>query len=313
MNKIQSHEEASVSISCPYESQDKNNLKYLCRGKQPSTCLQQAVITSDNTQNRRFRLTDDKTTRFTVNIASLTLEDSGLYLCGVHRNTGLDVFTAVELKVKEWCCVKSKNMSGIVGRAVTLQCPYPPQHQNNRKFLCKGDKHNSCTDMMNQSRVTLHNDLNRAFLVTIKDLEAGDAGTYWCGSDAQWSVGTYTKIHLSVDSPQLTTISTSTEGVTPPSPSVLDAGLYVVLPVSAVLLLIMASVLVIVYKHKCSKDRGDRSKPKTVDPQGVVDSEDLYENHDAVVKMKRYHPDDTDEDQPDYKDVSSEQIYNNEF
>ncbi|XP_041837790.1 polymeric immunoglobulin receptor-like isoform X2 [Melanotaenia boesemani] len=290
MNKIQSHEEASVSISCPYESQDKNNLKYLCRGKQPSTCLQQAVISSDNTQNRRFRLTDDKTSRFTVNIASLTLEDSGLYLCGVHRNTGLDVFTAVELKVKEWCCVKSKNMSGIVGRAVTLQCPYPPQHQNNSKFLCKGDKHNSCTDKTSQNRFTLHNVSSSSYLITIKDLEAGDAGTYWCGSDAQWSVGNYTKIHLSV-----------------------DAGLYVVLPVSVVLLLIMASVLVIVYKCKCSKDRGDRSKPKTVDTQGVVDSEDLYENHDAVVKMKRYHPDDTDEDQPDYENVSSEQIYNNEF
>ncbi|XP_041838373.1 polymeric immunoglobulin receptor-like [Melanotaenia boesemani] len=196
VNKIQSHEEASVSISCPYESQDKNNLKYLCRGKQPSTCLQQAVITSDNTQNRRFRLTDDKMSRFTVNIASLTLEDSGLYLCGVHRNTGLDVFSAIELKVKEWCCVKSKNMSGIVGSAVALQCPYPPQHQKNRKFLCKGDKRNSCTDMMSQSRFTLHNGSSSSYLVPIKDLEAGDAGTYWCGSDIQWSVGNYTKIHL---------------------------------------------------------------------------------------------------------------------
>ncbi|XP_041837782.1 polymeric immunoglobulin receptor-like isoform X3 [Melanotaenia boesemani] len=315
VNKIQSHEEASVSISCPYESQDKNNLKYLCRGKQPSTCLQQAVITSNSTQNRRFRLTDDKTTRFTVNIASLTLEDSGLYLCGVHRNTGLDVFTAVELKVKEWCCLKSKNMSGIVGRAVTLQCPYPPQHQNNRKFLCKGDKHNSCTDMTNQSRFTLHNVSSHSFLVTIKDLEAGDAGTYWCGSDAQWSVGNYTKIYLSVEYQQetITVEIFSINSSHVPGKPFEDAGLNVVLPVSAVLLLIMASVLVIVYKRKCSKDRGDRSKPKTVDTQGVVDSEDLNEIHDAVVKMKRYHPDDTDEDQPDYKDVSSEQIYNNEF
>ncbi|XP_041837791.1 polymeric immunoglobulin receptor-like isoform X3 [Melanotaenia boesemani] len=281
MNKIQSHEEASVSISCPYESQDKNNLKYLCRGKQPSTCLQQAVISSDNTQNRRFRLTDDKTSRFTVNIASLTLEDSGLYLCGVHRNTGLDVFTAVELKVKEWCCVKSKNMSGIVGRAVTLQCPYPPQHQNNSKFLCKGDKHNSCTDKTSQNRFTLHNVSSSSYLITIKDLEAGDAGTYWCGSDAQWSVGNYTKIHLSVEYQQET---------------------------------ITVETFSINSSHVPGKPfEGDRSKPKTVDTQGVVDSEDLYENHDAVVKMKRYHPDDTDEDQPDYENVSSEQIYNNEF
>ncbi|XP_018535330.1 polymeric immunoglobulin receptor isoform X1 [Lates calcarifer] len=99
---IQSYEGGSVSISCSYESEDQNNLKYICRGKQPSTCLQQALITSDNTQNAQFRLTDDKESRkFTVNITSLTQEDSGSYLCGVHRNTGLDVFSAAELEVKD--------------------------------------------------------------------------------------------------------------------------------------------------------------------------------------------------------------------
>ncbi|XP_018535327.1 CMRF35-like molecule 3 isoform X1 [Lates calcarifer] len=98
---IQSYEGGSVSISCSYESEDQNNLKYICRGKQPSTCLQQALITSDNKRKGRFRLTDDKESRkFTVNITSLTQEDSGSYLCGVHRNTGLDVFSAAELEVK---------------------------------------------------------------------------------------------------------------------------------------------------------------------------------------------------------------------
>ncbi|XP_050926245.1 uncharacterized protein LOC108885456 [Lates calcarifer] len=79
----------------------RNNLKYICRGKQPSTCLQQALITSDNKRKGRFRLTDDKVSRkFTASITSLTQEDSGSYLCGVHRNTGLDVFSAAKLEVK---------------------------------------------------------------------------------------------------------------------------------------------------------------------------------------------------------------------
>ncbi|XP_018520376.2 CMRF35-like molecule 3 [Lates calcarifer] len=34
---IQSYEGGSVSISCVYNSQYRNNLKYICRGKQPST------------------------------------------------------------------------------------------------------------------------------------------------------------------------------------------------------------------------------------------------------------------------------------
>uniref|UniRef100_A0A3B4F871 Immunoglobulin V-set domain-containing protein n=1 Tax=Pundamilia nyererei TaxID=303518 RepID=A0A3B4F871_9CICH len=89
------------SIVCPYESRYQNNPKYICRGNRPSTCRQQALITSDNKQNGRFRLDDDKLLgTFTVNISSLTKNDSGSYLCGVQRNSDLDVFSAVELKVK---------------------------------------------------------------------------------------------------------------------------------------------------------------------------------------------------------------------
>lgn len=100
----------------------------------------------------------------------------------------------------EWCCVKSNQLSGLVGSPVTMQCPYPPQHRDNRKFLCKGDHRNICTDIVtSQSRFTLQEDVSSSsFLVTITEVRAGDAGTYWCGSDSQWSVGNYTKIQLTV-------------------------------------------------------------------------------------------------------------------
>ena len=99
--KVGDYEDSSVSISCSYQSEDENNLKYICRGNQPSTCLQQAVVTSDTKQNGQFSLNDDKNSNnFTVTITSLTQKDSGRYLCGVHRNTGLDVFSGVELEVK---------------------------------------------------------------------------------------------------------------------------------------------------------------------------------------------------------------------
>ncbi|XP_070782563.1 polymeric immunoglobulin receptor-like [Enoplosus armatus] len=199
--KVQSYETGSVPISCLYESKYKNNLKYICRGNQPSTCLEEAVITSDNEQNGQFGLTDDKvSSKFTVTITGLTQNNSGSYLCGVHRNADLDVFSAVELEVKEWCCVKSNKLSGIVGRPVTMQCPYPPQHWDNRKFLCKGDRRNNCTDMVtSQSRFTLQDDVSSSsFSVTTTELKAGDAATYWCGSDSQWSPGNYTKIQLSM-------------------------------------------------------------------------------------------------------------------
>lgn len=94
----------------------------------------------------------------------------------------------------------SHKLSGIVGWPVTMQCPYPPQHRDNRKFLCKGDHRKNCKDMMtSQSRFMLQDDVtSSSFSVTITELKAGDAGTYWCSSDSQWSVGNYTKIQLSL-------------------------------------------------------------------------------------------------------------------
>ncbi|CAG5929084.1 unnamed protein product, partial [Menidia menidia] len=147
--------------------------KYLCKGSRPSTCLQQALVTSDRTPAGRFTLTDDRTSRFTVNISGLTAEDSGRYL--------------------------SENLTGTVGRPLTLDCPYPAQHRTNRKFLCKGETRKGCRDVTSQGRFRLHNASSSPFSVTISPLQAGDAGTYWCGSDPLWSPGNYTKIHLSVD------------------------------------------------------------------------------------------------------------------
>uniref|UniRef100_A0AAZ1Y5E4 Immunoglobulin domain-containing protein n=1 Tax=Oreochromis aureus TaxID=47969 RepID=A0AAZ1Y5E4_OREAU len=240
VTKIESYEGYSESVSCPYESQYQNNLKYICRGNRPSACLQEALITSDTKQNGRFRLDDDKVLftvngTFTVNMSSLTHNDSGSYLCGVQRNSDLDVFSAVELKVKEWCCVKSIKIKGTVGQPLTLQCPYPPQHLDKGKFLCKGEHRTNCKDITSQSRFKLEgNGSSSSFSVVITKLEEADAGTYWCGSDSERRPGNYTKIQLSV-----------------------DAGHYVVYTVPPLLLLLMCVFAVIVYKCKHQKAKED--------------------------------------------------------
>ncbi|XP_056266186.1 CMRF35-like molecule 5 isoform X2 [Pseudoliparis swirei] len=122
--KLQSYEESSVSISFRYEPKYQNHLKYVCRGNQTSTCLEKAILTSDNKQHERFRLTDDKVSRkLTVFITGVTRNHAGSYLLGYHGNTGLDAFSAFELKVEAWCCVRSDQVSGIVGRPLTVRCP----------------------------------------------------------------------------------------------------------------------------------------------------------------------------------------------
>nr|XP_033480863.1 CMRF35-like molecule 8 [Epinephelus lanceolatus] len=140
-----------------------------------------------------------------------------------------------------------------------MQCPYPPQHRHNRKFLCKGDHRNNCTDMVtSQSRFTLQDDVSSSsFTVLITELRARDAGTYWCGSDPQWSPADYTQIELSLVIPPLTSTVTPDITVEPvgsqstliPDKHIKDVSpvLVVVFVVLAVLL-ILAFTLVVIYK-----------------------------------------------------------------
>ncbi|XP_043970308.1 polymeric immunoglobulin receptor-like isoform X2 [Gambusia affinis] len=300
VNKIQSIEEGSVTISCPYDSQSVDKLKFLCRGNRPSTCLQQAVITSSNTQNGRFRLSDDrKSTIFTVTISSLTLEDSGSYLCGVQRNSGFDDFSAVELEVKE---LKSSKISGIEGRPVTLQCPNSGQQHDNKKFLCKGDQHNNCTDMMeNQTKFKLLNVSSICFSVIITELEAADAGTYYCGSDSQL---TFIKIQLAVDSLHQTS---SADQVTsqPPSHNP-DVSLFYILPAVFALLLILTFVLLLVlkYKSRIKQVDGVNSNVLNSDDSNVeMRINDIYNLQEDAVYMNSSTPNMLNHDDND--------IYNN--
>ncbi|XP_023190199.1 polymeric immunoglobulin receptor-like [Xiphophorus maculatus] len=307
VNKIQSIEEGSVTISCPYDSQSVNKLKFLCRGNRPSTCRQQAVITSSNTQNGRFRISDDRKSRiFTVTISSLTLKDSGSYLCGVQRNSGFDYFSAVELEVKE---LKSYNISGIEGRPVTLQCPNSGQQHDNKKFLCKGDQHNICTDMMeNQTKFKLLNVSSTCFSVIITELEAADAGTYYCGSDSQLR---FIKIQLAVVSPNKTSSvapTSSAEHLTsqPPSSHNPDVSLFYILPAVFALLLILTFVLLLVLKYKSRIKQVDGINANVLnsaDSNVEMRINDVYDLQEDVVYMNSSFPNMLNRDNND--------IYNN--
>ncbi|XP_056223633.1 uncharacterized protein LOC130163439 isoform X2 [Seriola aureovittata] len=123
--EIHSHEEGSVSIPCPYDSKYQNNLKYICRGRQPSICLQTAVVTSNRKLNGKFTLTgDEESGKFTVTITNLAQKDSGWFLCGVERNNGLGVFSAVKLEVKVSPQNTSAAISIITTEPVTSQSTY---------------------------------------------------------------------------------------------------------------------------------------------------------------------------------------------
>ncbi|XP_059407686.1 CMRF35-like molecule 8 [Carassius carassius] len=73
-----------LNISCHYKSELKNDVKFICKGSDPSVCVTSAIRTSSEIKSYgRFSLSDNESAGvFTVTITDLTEEDSGIYWCG---------------------------------------------------------------------------------------------------------------------------------------------------------------------------------------------------------------------------------------
>uniref|UniRef100_A0A8C2JN95 Si:ch211-114l13.12 n=1 Tax=Cyprinus carpio TaxID=7962 RepID=A0A8C2JN95_CYPCA len=71
-------------IHCHNKIELKNDVKFICKGSDPSLCETSAIrVSSEIKSNGRFSLSDNKSTGvFTVTITDLTEEDSGIYWCG---------------------------------------------------------------------------------------------------------------------------------------------------------------------------------------------------------------------------------------
>ncbi len=87
----------SASISCKLIR--NHNQRFFCRGDQPNICFRDGVrVSSRNSTNGRFSLTEETSAVFTVNISDLRAEDSGKYWCG-EESSGSFIFTEVQLHV----------------------------------------------------------------------------------------------------------------------------------------------------------------------------------------------------------------------
>ncbi|KAI4904772.1 hypothetical protein NFI96_025317, partial [Prochilodus magdalenae] len=108
-----------------------------------------------------------------------------------------DVYTPVELTVEEDPSYE-KNISviGHVGGGVNINCTYPQSLSRDPKFLCRRVDTADCnyTTSVNESRrwrnegrLSLHDDGNQTFTVSINSLTEGDSGEYWCGAESDWT------------------------------------------------------------------------------------------------------------------------------
>ncbi|KAK6472079.1 CMRF35-like molecule 2, partial [Huso huso] len=90
----------SVTIQCCYGKDDKDRVKYWCKGQFRISCT--TLISTDALQtNDRISIRDNKTEGvFTVTMRDLREEDEGRYWCGIER-TGYDEGTSVYLTVNK--------------------------------------------------------------------------------------------------------------------------------------------------------------------------------------------------------------------
>ncbi|XP_062936444.1 CMRF35-like molecule 5 [Cynocephalus volans] len=84
-------------------------------------------------------------------------------------------------------------LQGAVGGTLLVTCRYSEGEEGHRKFWCRGANWKDCVRVIETTqaekevrhgRVTLR-DIPREhrFLVTMENVEKGDADTYWCGVD----------------------------------------------------------------------------------------------------------------------------------
>ncbi|XP_060723450.1 polymeric immunoglobulin receptor-like isoform X3 [Tachysurus vachellii] len=187
-----------ILIKCKYDTAYRYNKKYFCKGSM-SACSDQIKTGNRNqwVNSGRFSLFDDtKSSEFLVMIRELTVQDNGTYHCGVDRTLVRDIYTSVELKVKEDLSYeKSIRKTVHAGEDFTVSCKYPQSLKSYQRFLCK---------RLPMAAYSYNIYLKESILnMTMKNVNEQDSGEYWCGADVAWTSDHgykvyFTKIDLTV-------------------------------------------------------------------------------------------------------------------
>ncbi|XP_060774467.1 polymeric immunoglobulin receptor-like [Neoarius graeffei] len=197
-----------VLIKCEYNAEYIKNLKYFCKGL-PIGCNFQ-IKTGDKNEwvnSGRFSLFDDaKSAEFWVMIRELTVQDTGTYQCGVDQ-LGIDVYTPVELKVKEGA-MSTREVSAYAGTRSNIKCRYEDEYKSEKKSFSKmetdqwGFKHISThpnSEWAHDGRFSVHDNRSAGFFsVFIRELITEDTGTYSCAVVLPDETEIYTVVKLNV-------------------------------------------------------------------------------------------------------------------
>ncbi|XP_078146056.1 polymeric immunoglobulin receptor-like [Centroberyx gerrardi] len=199
-----------VAIRCYYSQDHRKSIKYFCKEQAPVCDEEISSGNSTPSQPGKFSLSESNNNSFTVTIQDLTKEDKGSYWCGVKTQTAegsyIALVTKVWLRVENWKDSSARKITFHVGENATFGCPYPSNHQNTTKFLCKGENPHRCqetvaTKHQNKAvgRFSLEDNSTETFFkVHIRNVMNEDNGTYWCGTSRKWSPESHRRFDIIV-------------------------------------------------------------------------------------------------------------------
>ncbi|XP_072513720.1 polymeric immunoglobulin receptor-like isoform X2 [Salminus brasiliensis] len=198
-----------VLIKCKYERSCTSNPKYFCKSSW-TTCGDQIKtgVSNERKNTGRFSLFDNtRAAEFWVLIRDLTVEDSGTYQCAVDIEWNKDLYTPVELKIKEDLDQKkSITVNGHVGESVRASCKYPRSSSSKPRFLCRRVGSADCNykasvkesrRWIKEGKFSLYDDrAQQTFTVSIDNLTNEDSGEYWCGAESDWESDHGYKVYI---------------------------------------------------------------------------------------------------------------------
>nr|XP_046258792.1 uncharacterized protein LOC124066453 [Scatophagus argus] len=199
-----------ISIPCLYDSQYRDNVKYLCKGYYYNYCSY--AIRTNQPNSEKFSISDDKTRRiFTVTMRNWTNQGSD-YWCAVEVNGRPDVRKYFHLSVtggSPSLYVDRQEITGFNGENITISCYH---HNPGEMKWCRLGS--SCvtgsSGSIDGTTVTINASISNVFTVTMSGLRTQSSGWYMCvKGDLQMPV------HLTV-SERPTTIA---DNLTASSPS----------------------------------------------------------------------------------------------
>ncbi|KAK6490409.1 hypothetical protein HHUSO_G4937 [Huso huso] len=191
-------EGGSVSVPCHYDLKYRDHVKYWCRGKSWELC--EAVKRTDDPKRDedKVSISDDQTRGvFTVTMRRLEKTDKGWYWCAIKLiGNQTDEHAYIYLKVAQGTsslAVASYTITGLEGGSVSVLCHYDECCWDHVKYWCTGKEWDSCKTVKrsdspqnaaDKTSIT-DNKTQGVFSVTMRRLEKGDAGWYWCAIERE--------------------------------------------------------------------------------------------------------------------------------